>query len=269
MRALRTYGCFDRTDGKCVIAVIALGVVLAPAGDSQQAGTLFHQLPLYFVENRGQVDEEVLYYLVGRETGVYFAQRGVTYALTGQVGGSPEAGLRELPYRDDWVAASRARWAVKLDFLGTDLATVPQGESPRTAVVSYFKGSGANQTGISTFKDVTYRNLWPGIDLTYSGTVNRLKYRFTVHPGSDPKQIRLAYRGADVVLNEAGQLGVSTPLGGFRDDKPYVFQQPDGREQVPIRATYALDPPEPGDRVEYGFELGDYDPSLTLIMDGW
>ncbi len=150
MRALRTYGCFDRTDGKCVIAVIALGVVLAPAGDSQQVGTLFHQLPLYFVENRGQVDEEVLYYLVGRETGVYFAQRGVTYALTGQVGGSPEAGLRELPYRDDWVAASRARWAVKLDFLGTDLATVPQGESPRTAVVSYFKGSGANQTGIST-----------------------------------------------------------------------------------------------------------------------
>jgi len=37
--------------------------------------------------------------------------------------------------------------------------------------------------------------LWPGIDLEYSGTVNRLKYTFMVKSGADPQQIKLAYRG--------------------------------------------------------------------------
>ncbi len=132
---------------------------------------------------------------------------------------------------------------------------------------SWFKGpAGTNQTGISTFSNVTYRNLWPGIDLTYSGTVNRLKYQFVVHPGADLTQIRLAYRGAAVVLNDAGQLEVSTPLGSFRDDKPYVFQQRDGRA-TPVPAAYQLERSDTSEHIAYSFELGDYDPSLPLIID--
>ena len=36
---------------------------------------------------------------------------------------------------------------------------------------------------------------YTGMD--YRGTVNRLKYTFLVHPGADPQQIRLAYRGME------------------------------------------------------------------------
>ena len=213
------------------------------------------------------MDEQVLYYLAGRETSVYFTPRGVTYALTGRAGQPSEAGVHTVSYAEAGAAAPLARWAVKLDFLGADGTVVPEGGSRTPAVVSYFKGpAGTNQTGISTFSKVTYRNLWPGIDLTYSGTVNRLKYQFVVHPGADLTQIRLAYRGAAVVLNDAGQLEVSTPLGSFRDDKPYVFQQRDGRA-TPVPAAYQLERSDTSEHIAYSFELGDYDPSLPLIID--
>ena len=41
------------------------------------------KLPLAFIENRGQVDGRVAYYLQGRGTTVYFTSQGVTIALTG------------------------------------------------------------------------------------------------------------------------------------------------------------------------------------------
>ena len=253
-----------------------MGVLLAPAGDSQRASTepssrsadaLFQAFPLYFIENRGQVEEPVGFYLEGREASVYFTPGGVTYALTGQ--GAVKATAPSAHEISHSAARSGAvsRWAVKLDFVGADGTVIPEGGAKTPAVISYFKGpAGTNQTGLATFREVTYRNLWPGIDLTYSGTVNRLKYQFVVHPGADVTKIRLAYRGADVELNAAGQLEVSSPLGDFRDDKPYVFQQRGGR-QVAIPAAYALERADTSEQIAYSFALGDYDPSLPLVID--
>ena len=125
-----------------------------------------------------------------------------------------------------------------------------------------------------------YRNLWPGIDLVYSGTVNKLKYEFIVQPGVDASRIKLAYSGAsEVVLGEGGQLEVKTPLGSLRDDEPVAFQEKGG-ERVDIPMSFVLE--EPGqeetsqdgrDQVPeqkshaFGFNVGDYDRSQPLIMD--
>jgi len=51
----------------------------------------------------------------------------------------------------------------------------------------------------------------------YKGDVNKLKYEFIVHPGADPAQIRLAYRGTErVEVTEEGRLRVTTPPGSSR-----------------------------------------------------
>ena len=41
-------------------------------------------------------------------------------------------------------------------------------------------------TGIPTYSRIVYENLWPGIDLVFSGTIDRIKYKFIVKPGADP-----------------------------------------------------------------------------------
>ena len=72
--------------------------------------------------------------------------------------------------------------------------------------------------------------------LVYSGTSNKLKYEFVVHPGADPGKIRLAYRGASGVrVNKEGQLEMETPLGTFHDDKPLAYQDiGENRASVPL-----------------------------------
>src|SRR5687768_1369756 len=41
------------------------------------------QTPLLFVENRGQMDARVAYYIHGRDTSLYFTPQGITLSLTG------------------------------------------------------------------------------------------------------------------------------------------------------------------------------------------
>ncbi len=228
----------------------------------------YGKLPLYFVENRGQLDARVAYYVQGRDKSIYFTSRGVTYALTGGGEAKSEPRVRQVGFRQaDWVGApmeapASQRWAVKLDFVGGAKEVTPAGEERAAAVVSYFKGPREDwKAGLPTYSSVVYRQLWPGIDLRYSGTVNRLKYEFVIQPGASPEAIRLAYRGAEVRLNGEGELEVTTPAGGFRDEKPYAYQEAAGRREE-VAAAYAL-----GAGQEYGFHVGAYDPSRPLVLD--
>jgi hypothetical protein len=118
-----------------------------------------------------------------------------------------------------------------------------------------------------TYRGVTYAELWPGIDLVYTGAGGQLKSTFVVKPGADPSQIRLAYRGATGVrLTEAGQLEVSTPVGSFADDRPYAYQDASGdRSEVPV--AFALASAAPDGAQGYGFRVGRYDRSKTLVLD--
>ena len=50
----------------------------------------FGRLPLYFVENRGQTDSHVAYYIKGRDKTVYFTPAGLTFATL--VDGKPVVG---------------------------------------------------------------------------------------------------------------------------------------------------------------------------------
>ena len=136
------------------------------------------------------------------------------------------------------------------------------------AVVSYFKGADSrSQAGLPTYGSVVYPDLWPGIDLVYTGTAGHLKYTFLVKPGADPDQIKLAYRGATAVaLTDAGQLEIATPVGGFTDDRPYAYQDAERqprRGAGRVRAATAS-----GDGTQrYGFTVGRYDRSRPLVLD--
>ncbi len=244
--------------------IIALGAVGAGRGAStppagvapvQAAPRIqmdFGQMPLYFIENRGQLDSRVGYYVQGKDKTLYFETDGVTFVLT--------------------KAVDNVRWVVKLDFLGANPDVRPVGEAETGAVISYFKGGPEEwKTGLQTYSQIVYRELWPGIDLIYSGTSNHLKSEFVVKQGANPAQIRLALRGAESVsMNGEGRLEVRTPVSSFQDDVPVAWQEANGVRRE-VKARY--EPAEPktatggGERFAYGFELGTYDPALPLVLD--
>lgn len=209
----------------------------------------FGKFPLQFIPNKGQTDRAVAYYIEGRDKTVYFTAAGLTFVFT-------NAG------RDPSIVSSAPRWAVKLDFVHPRKGARPVGLEKSGATVSYFRGRPETwKTGLAPYSKLVYRDLWPGIDLVYSGTFDRLKYEFVVRPGADPSRIMLACRGAEAVeLTADGRLAIRTPAGGFEDDAPIAYQEIDGARRL-VSVAYDLE----GDL--YGFAVGDYDRARTLLID--
>jgi len=207
-------------------------------------GAGFGQVPLQFIPNEGQAGGPVDFYIQGLDKRIFFSQEGLTFVLGGD---GPD------------------RWAVKLDFVDPGKERTLVGLEKSGAVISYFKGKPEEwKAGLPAYSKIAYRELWPGIDLLYSGTSNRMKYEFVVRPGADPGRIRLAYRGATTVnVTGEGRLAVETPAGGFQDDVPVAYQEIEGA-RVGVPVSYSLDRPK---ETQYGFRVGTYDRSRTLVLD--
>ncbi len=231
--------------------------------------TALGQLPLSFVQNTGQLDARVAFALHGKETSVYFTSEGLTFRLA-----SPEAqpatpaAVTPVSLRETAPPAPSPRWVLKLDFLGANPAVRPVGHDPTPATMNYFSGTPDQwHTAVPTYRKLVYPNLWPGIDLEYSGTGQQLKYTFIVQPGADPNLIQLAYRGADSVsVTDAGQLAVTTPVSSFTDATPYVYQEAQGT-QVAVASAYILHADTTPGQHRYGFQVGAYDQSQPLYLD--
>lgn len=215
--------------------------------DAAKIDQAFGKVPLYFIENQGQIQsEDVAYFVQGAEKTLYFTNEGITFSLMGE----------------------NQRWTVKLDFVGANPDVMPRGEDQQEAIFSYFKGKPEDwKTECPTYGKIVYEGLWPGIDLVYSGKVNELKSEFVVKPGIDPSKIRLVYSGAtNVALSESGELVVSTPVGEFEDGAPFAYQNING-EQAEVSVAYALREHSESGSCEYGFEIGRYDKTLQLVLD--
>ena len=219
----------------------------SPTGPGlRAAGSMLGRMPIHFVQNQGVYPDHVAYYVRGRDKTLYFTPEGVTVALKDR----------------------SQSWAVKLAFVGARPDVMPRGAEPRPGVVSYFVGRPANwKAGLPTFGQVVYENLWPGIDLVYRGTVNRMKYEFIVRPGADPDRIRLCYQGATrVEATATGTLRIETPAGSFEDEVPAAWQERDG-QRVPVAMAYEIIQDRSSKDVTYGFRVGPHDRTKTLVLD--
>jgi uncharacterized protein (TIGR03437 family) len=128
-------------------------------------------------------------------------------------------------------------------------------------VSSYFIGNNPAQwhAGIRNFGRLRYHDVWPGIDVVYYGTGNRLEYDFVVAPGADPRAIGIRFTSPEALRVDTNG---DVVLGGdIRQHKPRVYQNtPAGRREV--AGDYVL---ESGNRVR--FRLGRYDHSRPLVID--
>ncbi len=205
-------------------------------------------MPMSFVANRGQVDGRVRYYVQGPSTSLFFTRQGVTYSLRAK---DPSAGRYGLD--ESFVGASRARRVTA--------------EDPHAGTVNYFAGPRSSwQTGIRSYGAVRYLGVWPGIDVVFTGSGSTLKYEYLVHPGADPSDVAMAYRGATTVhITPDGTLAVATPVRTLTDARPSAYQTLAGR-RVPVRSAFRRLANAHGDPA-IGFDVGRYDHHRTLVID--
>lgn len=229
------------------------------------------QLPLTFVENRGQADPWARYVAAGRRTSVLFGAGGPSFRLSSPPTVPADAPCPRLPSRglcpgdldrptapDPLAALARGAvagdpergtvHAVALRFVGGQPEAQPRAEAPSGARVSIFRGPPAKWLrGMPAYGRVVYPSVWPGIDVAFDGTQTHLKQTFLVQPGADPAAIRLVWEGAsDLRVDAAGRLVVATGAGPLVDEAPVAWQG-DGDARTPVAVAYRLhsDPSAP------------------------
>ncbi len=111
------------------------------------------------------------------------------------------------------------------------------------------------------FQGVTYKNIYPGIDIRYYTDNGKLKYDLIVHPGADPNNIALQYDGVDGLTVKNNRLSVKTSVGDVHELEPYSYQAGNsGRESIPVKYRVSKDR-------TLRFEIKHYDNSRVLVID--
>jgi Beta-propeller repeat len=212
-----------------------------PEKTKHDVADAYGKLPLAFVQNRGQTDRSVRYYAQGPGRAFYFTPEKAVLTFTNK-----EKGV-----------------ALNLTPLGASPSTrlVASGRAP--GKVNYLIGS-EHHRSLPAYRELAYRNVWPGVDLVFRGQGGTLKYELHVRAGADLSKIQLAYAGADgVSVGRGGNLLIDTPLGTLRDAHPHSYQRIGGKH-VPVDSRYAVK----SHGSSYGFALGSsYEPRHPLVID--
>jgi len=216
---------------------LALALALLPAVASA-AG----RLPAAFERNAGQADARARYLLR--------AQPGTFFFTPSEVVLAPSASLAT-PLRMRFVDANGAP------------RIQPGTVAPGT--VSYLRGNDPRrwQAGLSTYSEIRYEELYPGVDVTYSADGRPLKRTYTVAAGADAQRIRWRYEDGEARVDEAGRLQVRMGGGAatLTEDAPVAWQDVGGW-RVPVKARYAL-----AADGSVGFAVGAYDAGRPLTID--
>jgi hypothetical protein len=200
--------------------------------------------PLYFIENRGQVDPAVRYYARGEGWSLFCTAAGLTFALAPWTG-RPGAAVQLTPVEGH-----------------PGMTLTPA--APQPGRVHYLTGRDPGQwrTRLPTYGAVLYRNVFPGVDLKFYGSGRHLEYDLIVHPGADPARIRFRFAGVrSLEISREGDLSLLLP-GGERlvQKKPLIYQET-AAGRVLRAGKFRLN------QDGYGFELAAYDRGSPLIID--
>src|SRR5258708_3069049 len=149
-----------------------------------------------------------------------------------------------------------------MKLVGADFAAI-RGTDTLPGKTNYFLGSDPTKWlhNVSQFARVQYDNVYPGINLVFSGNQGRLEYDFQVAPGADPGQAELEFDGSTPIELSNGNLILRGDTDGVRFEAPRVYQQVAGRQQS-VEGRFVM---RAANRV--GFEIGAYDHTRELTID--
>lgn len=169
-------------------------------------------------------------------------------AIPGGGGSSGSVTVRSHAYEVTFVGASR------------NATIIP--EKPLESYYNYFTGSDSSKwaPGCKIYQAVTYKNVYPNIDVRYYSDNNQLKYDIIVNPGGNINDIALQIDGADKVEIKKKELVIRTSTGDVTEKEPYTYEVTTGGRKT-VDAAYVVK----GNIVK--FKVGSYSGSGTLVID--
>ncbi len=153
--------------------------------------------------------------------------------------------------------------AYRLSFLNANENVEIIPDKPLPNYNNYFIGNDHSKwaSHCNIYQGITYKNIYPNIDVRYYTNNGVLKYDLIVHPGGNPDNIIMKYEGADKLSIKNNQLLIKTSVGTSKELEPSSYQVNNaGRKEV---ETAFFQSSENTIR----FKIKNYSPDQTLVID--
>ncbi len=232
-----------------------------------------------FVENKGQWDKQVDF--KGEiSSGAFFLHHNGFSVLLQDINGlrslsghgivsrSPSGpdrlGKTGIPgFGDPARGMSLRSHAYRVSFVGATEGAEVVPDKALPGYNNYFIGNDPSKwaSKCRIYQGVTYKNIYPNVDIRYYTDNGQLKYDIIVHPGGNAEQIAMKYEGMDKLVTRKNELLINTSVGQVRELSPVSFQ-PGEQGRMPVDCKYTLDKDN-----TLRFKMGSYSHDATLVID--
>jgi hypothetical protein len=139
----------------------------------------YGKLPLSFEANRGQTVERVKFLSRGSGYSLFLAPGEAVMALRQPATSSDNRRHHK---------QNSASAVLRMKVIGANRSASMEGEDELPGKSNYFMGNDPAKwlTDVATFQRVHYKDVYPGIDLTYHDNQQQLEYDFEIAPGGNP-----------------------------------------------------------------------------------
>ena len=245
-----------------------------PTADQTTRSSLneaYGKLPLSFEINEGQTDGRVKFLSRGAGYNLFLTSTEAVLSL------ERSRGARDTQGRGDKGSRLAKTDVLRMKLVGANPAPTIEGSDQLPGKSNYYIGNNPQRwrLNVSNFGGVSYRGIYPGVDVVYYGNQRQLENDFIIAPGADPKVINLTFEGEKKISTDAaGNLVLETAGGQVQLQKPLAYQDLDGsRHEIAVRYNLIAAGSSLGNRQSLignqfvGFELAAYDHTARLIID--
>lgn len=208
------------------------------------AGTAAHA---QFVENKGQVLDlqqhlrpDVQFYYGAPDAALYFLDNRVVYAFQ-------EKDKFDLsPYANN--AHARDSIQATLGFTQHRIDMRFVGGNPQVQIlkgeripgdIHFYLNQRNGIRDVGSYKTITYKNMYPNIDVVFYELPTGLKYDLVLHEGAHIEDVKIVYEGAKAVRLEGEKVLIETSYKTLEERIPLAYIN--GDKATPIAVKYQVD----------------------------
>lgn len=241
--------------------LLTLLVLVCSSNAAQQ-----YSVPKGFMPNKGQVlygnqdsRKVVKYYAELGGVRVFFRDAGYSYVVFKY----PDIDRHSRDYIEQLEKNPIQQFRVDVDFVGANQIATIEEQEQNTGFKNYYHTSiGEPVLGVSSYKQITYKNIYNGIDLKFTISETGLKYDFVVGVGADPSKIKMKY-SEPITLStfedtRTNDLFLHTPVGDIVDQSPISIQE---GKSISTSFKHNTD-----NTISFTFPLG-YNTKKELVID--
>ncbi len=103
-------------------------------------------------------------------------------------------------------------YRMEIEFNSANKSVSVVGSNLQPSYSNYFVGS-VSAPNVAEYGKVTYKNLWPNIDLELNSDSNGFSFKYLLAKGANPADIQLKYNGGNKFASKTAGLSIDVPFG--------------------------------------------------------